>query len=85
MAVRALLDASVSNPLHELWADDINPATATAINWTYTVSPAQLTDVYLMAMAVARQGRLVTLDKGITLACVAHAQAHHLVTLGHGD
>ena len=79
------LRLAMQNPLHEFWADDINPATATAINWSYTVRPAQLTDVYLLALAVARQGRLVTLDRGITLSCVAHAQAHHLVTLGHGD
>lgn len=78
------LRQAMQNPLHEFWADDINPANATAINWSYTVRPAQLTDVYLLALAVARQGRLVTLDKGIALACVAGAQARHLVTLGHG-
>ena len=82
--VRGLRQA-MQNPLHEFWADDINTVTATAINWSYTVMPAQLTDVYLLALAVARQGRLVTLDKGIALPCVAQAQAHHLVTLGHGD
>ena len=79
------LRLAMQNPLHEFWADDINPATSVAINWSYTVRPAQLTDVYLLALAVARQGRLVTLDRGIALACVAQAQAHHLVTLGHGD
>ena len=83
VVVRGLRHA-MQNPLHEFWADDINTATATAINWSYTVRPAQLTDVYLLALAVARQGRLVTLDKGIALPCVAQAQAHHLVTLGHG-
>ena len=45
------------------WADDINTATATAINWSYTLRPAQLTDVYLLALAVARQGRLILSKK----------------------
>lgn len=73
---------AMQNPLHGFWADDINLATSADINRSYTVRPAPLADVYLLTLAVARQGRLVTLDKGITLACVA--QAHHLVTLGNG-
>lgn len=34
--VRGLRQA-MQNPVHEFWPDDINPATATAISWSYTV------------------------------------------------
>ena len=34
--VRGLRQA-MQNPVHKFWPDDINPATATAISWSYTV------------------------------------------------
>ena len=39
------------------------------------------TDVYLLALAVAQGGRLVTFDRGISPDAVAGAQPKHLVTL----
>jgi uncharacterized protein len=76
------LRQAMQNPLHEFWADDVNTITAKAIDWTYTVRPAQLTDVYLLALAVAHDARFVTLDQGIALACVPLAQEDQLVVLG---
>jgi uncharacterized protein len=80
------LALAMAHPQHLFWADDVNPVgTPTAmglINWSHLVRPAQLTDAYLLALAVQRAGRLVTLDKGITLACVRGATAGHLVVLG---
>lgn len=73
---------AMQNPTHEFWADDVNTVTTTAIDWSYTVRPAQLTDVYLLALAVAHDARFVTLDQGIALACVPLAQANQLVVLG---
>jgi uncharacterized protein len=73
---------AMQNPLHVFWADEINTATTDAIDWAYTVRPAQLTDVYLLALAVAHEARFVTLDQGIALACVPQARADQLVVLG---
>jgi uncharacterized protein len=80
--VVAGLKQAMQNPLHEFWADDVNTATTKAIDWSYTVRPAQLTDVYLLALAVAHEARFVTLDQGIALACVPQARADQLVVLG---
>lgn len=76
------LHQAMQSPLHEFWADDINPVTSDLIDWNYTIRPAQLTDAYLLALAVAHGGRLVTLDKGIALRCVTGATSAHLVSLG---
>ena len=80
--VVAGLRQAMQNPLHEFWADDVNTVTSQAIDWSYTVRPAQLTDVYLLALAVAHEARFVTLDQGIAPACVPTAQADQLVVLG---
>jgi uncharacterized protein len=76
------LKQAMQNPLHEFWADEVNTATTKLIDWSYTVRPAQLTDVYLLALAVAHDARFVTLDQGIALACVPKARADQLVVLG---
>jgi predicted nuclease of predicted toxin-antitoxin system len=41
----------------------------------------QITDVYLLALAVKNDARLVTFDARIPLSCVHGAQARHLVVL----
>jgi uncharacterized protein len=41
----------------------------------------QLTDVYLLALAVQHHGRLVTFDAKIPTSVVVGASAKHLVTL----
>jgi toxin-antitoxin system PIN domain toxin len=76
------LRQAMQSPLHEFWADDINTASSDVFDWNYTIRPAQLTDAYLLALAVAHDGCLVTLDKGITLSCVKGANPAHLVSLG---
>jgi hypothetical protein len=40
-----------------------------------------LTDAYLLALAVRRGGRLVTLDRSVPLAAVPGASERHLVSL----
>ena len=45
------------------------------------VSARQLTDDYLLLLAVKRGGRLVTFDTAITVAAVAGATPQHVVTL----
>ena len=76
------LQRAMQNPLHQFWADDVNTITSKSIDWSYTVRPTQLTDVYLLALAVAHEARFVTLDQGIALACVPQARVDQLVVLG---
>lgn len=43
--------------------------------------PRQITDVYLLALAVQHGGRLVALDRAIPLAAARGAKARNLVIL----
>lgn len=45
------------------------------------VGHRQITDVYLLALAVKNDARLITFDARIPLSCVHGAQARHLVVL----
>lgn len=50
-----------------------------AFDRTRLHSSRLLTDIYLLALAVRRGGRLVTFDEDIPLSAVRAAEAHHLV------
>ena len=41
----------------------------------------QITDAYLLALAVARKGHLVTFDRGISVDAVPGAAKNNLTTL----
>lgn len=66
---------------HEFWADDVSLRTPGMVNWPRVLGHNQITDLYLLAMAVAHDGRLVTLDHRITTSTVHGAQDHHLLRL----
>jgi len=42
----------------------------------------QLTDIYLLGLAVANRGRLATFDRNISLKAVASAASQHLEIVG---
>ena len=77
---RRLREAS-AHSRHEFWPDDVSILDEGAIDTTRVHGPKQLTDVYLLALAVARGGRLVTFDRSLPLAAVAGAQKKHLVVI----
>ena len=67
---------------HELWPDSVSLLDAGRAQWDHVLASRQVTDVYLLALAVSHGGRLVTLDRAIGIKSVAGAQAKHLSTLG---
>lgn len=54
------------------------PRDAGPVNWPRVIAHQPITDVYLLALAVAHAGCLVTLDHGVALAMVLSAEAKHL-------
>ncbi len=66
---------------HALWADDVSLLDATLFDHARILGPKQLTDVYLLALAMKNGGRLVTLDRSIPLAAVHGAEPKHLVVI----
>ncbi|HET9577721.1 MAG TPA: TA system VapC family ribonuclease toxin [Usitatibacter sp.] len=66
---------------HEFWPDDASLLDEDIIDATRIHGPGQLTDVYLLALAVSHGGRLVTLDQAIPFAAVRGAQKKHVVVI----
>ena len=79
-AVRGL-QAAMAHPMHAFWPDAVDPLAMPGLNWDVLLRPAQITDAYLLALAVRNQGCLVTLDQGIALAWVQGASDTHLKVL----
>ena len=63
---------------HEFWPDSVSLLDATVVDRSRLVSPRQVTDAYLLALAVARSGRFVTFDRSVPLAAVMGATPAHL-------
>lgn len=66
---------------HEFWPDDISIADDRVFDRRHILGSNQITDVYLLALAVKNGGRLVTFDRGLPLKAVRGAEARHLVVL----
>ncbi len=62
----ALLRKMVHLDHHWFWADDLNLAVATQGPFARLGGHRQLTDAYLLTLAAAQRGRLVTLDRGLS-------------------
>jgi toxin-antitoxin system PIN domain toxin len=78
--VERLRDAT-SERTHEFWADDASVLDAVAFDASRIHGPRQLTDVYLLGLAHAHGGRLVTFDTGVALSAVRGATARNLVKI----
>jgi len=63
---------------HEFWPDEISLQDESVFVAERIHSSRLLTDLYLLALATKRQGRLVTFDQGIPLAAVSQAKAGNL-------
>ena len=66
---------------HAFWPDDLSLRTPGVVNWPRVLGHNQITDVYLLALAVARGGCLVTLDHRVALSIVVGATAENQMLL----
>jgi toxin-antitoxin system PIN domain toxin len=76
-----LLQRQTELPAHKLWSESLSLLDVNVFNHGYILGPNQITDVYLLALAVANEGRLVSFDRGIPLSAVHRATQRHLVVL----
>jgi toxin-antitoxin system PIN domain toxin len=80
-AVAQRLAQALAAGRHEFWPDSLSLLEPKRVGWQHVLGSRQVTDVYLLALAVQREGRLVSFDRGISLAAVPGATRRHLVTL----
>ena len=66
---------------HAFWPDDISIAASGILTPEFALTSGMLTDLYLLALAVRHQGRLVTLDSKIVLSAIVDATGAHIVKL----
>ena len=78
--IERLRDA-LGHAAHAFWPDDTSIIDTDSVDATRIHGARQITDTYLLALALRHGGRLVTFDAGIALAAVHGAQSKHLVTL----
>ncbi len=76
-----LLAVQIAKTDHRFWPDDLSLCDQDWIDPGGILGPNQITDVYLLALAVKNGGRLVTFDRGIPLSAVRGAEPRHLVVL----
>lgn len=80
-AVMARLAEATASKLHEFWPEDISLLDPDITDFSRIQGPRQLTDIYLLALAVHHNGRLVTFDSAIALDAVKGAKKNHLLVL----
>lgn len=78
--VRRLAEACADR-IHEFWPDEPSLLDSTAFDTTRIHGPRQITDVYLLGLAVRHDSRFVTFDGRIALEAVRQATERNLVVL----
>ncbi len=80
-SVRAKMALACADVDHKFWSDDISLRTEGLVNWDRVFGHGQITDLYLLALAVAHQGALATFDHRIALNAVVGADKANLLLL----
>jgi toxin-antitoxin system PIN domain toxin len=75
------LAEAVGSIEHEFWPDSISLLDPSIFGWTRVLGHRQVTDIYLLALAVQNGGRFVTLDRRIGIDSVKGASLAQLVYL----
>lgn len=63
---------------HEFWADSVSLRGSAHFSPERILGSRQITDIYLLSLAMKHGARLVTFDERIPLSAVPDAQARHL-------
>jgi len=79
--VMAMLQHSTATPHHAFWPDDLSVLDDGAFDHSKIHGHRQLTDLYLLGLAVKHEGRLVTFDQRMPLSAVRGVRSEHLVVL----
>ena len=80
-AVVGRLREAAEHAAHRFWPDDTSLLDTRLVDETQVHGPRQVTDVYLLALAVKHGGRFVTFDERIALSAARGARQDNLVVL----
>jgi hypothetical protein len=80
-AVIERLAGAARHPRHQFWPDDVSLLDAATAEGRRIHGPRQVTDVYLLTLAVKHKGCLATFDGTIPISAVPGAAGRHLRTI----
>jgi len=63
---------------HAFWPDSVSIRERGRLRWNHVQGHRQITDVYLLALALSNQGRLATFDSTISLRAIEGAKEQNL-------
>ncbi len=75
------LHRATASSHHEFWSSEVSFLDRGLVDRSRVHGPRQVTDVYLLALAVHQGGRFVTFDGRISLEAVPGAEPRHLLVL----
>ena len=79
--IRDRLFEAASGSLHMFWPDDVSLLNAGVADSRRIHGPRQITDLYLLALAVRHKGSFVTFDASIATSAVHGFEKSHLVVI----
>ncbi|MGL5859383.1 MAG: type II toxin-antitoxin system VapC family toxin [Angustibacter sp.] len=77
----ALLRSAAAGQHHEFWPCDVSLLDAATVESARLHGPRQVTDAYLLALAVRHGGRFVTFDQALSPSAVAGVTEASLVVI----
>lgn len=80
-AVAQRLAQAAATPAHQFIADDYSLLDTDSLHWPQLLGHRQVTDAYLLGLAVRHGCRFVSFDARVNLAAVPGAKAEHLLVL----
>lgn len=81
IALLERLAAATAHPKHKFWPADVSVLDESLIRYDHILGHRQITDCYLLALAVTHGGRFVTLDGRVPLQSVKGAQPAHMAII----
>ena len=79
--VREKLALACADVDHEFWPCNLSLRDGKVLNWSRVMGHNQITDAYLLALAVHRNGALATFDHRVAISVVSGAATKHLKLL----
>lgn len=76
-----LLLATTDTKYHEFWPAELSLLDSTKVDHSVIHGPSQLTDLYLLLLAVSRKGCLATFDRSIPWSAVRGASPDQVVLI----
>jgi toxin-antitoxin system PIN domain toxin len=81
LIVAESLNSLLAQPGHDFWPDDISLLDSQKFDLRHLLNASQVTDSYLLALAIAHGGQLATFDRKLIKDAVRNgAQGLHLIT-----